>query len=78
MIGNDTNGDDVLALWRGDTSAYGHDHSRADMALLCHLAFWTNYNAERVDRLFRQSGLMRPHWEKSASYRRASLGKALR
>jgi putative DNA primase/helicase len=78
MVGNDTNGDDVLALWRGDMSAYGNDHSRADMALLRHLAFWTSYDSDRVERLFRQSGLMRPHWDKSASYRRVSLGKALR
>jgi primase-polymerase (primpol)-like protein len=78
MVGNDINGDDILALWRGEMSAYGEDHSRADMALLRHLAFWTDYDAERMDRLFRQSGLMRPHWAKSASYRRASLGKALR
>jgi hypothetical protein len=78
MIGNDTNGDDVLALWRGDMSAHGDDHSRADMALLRHLAFWTNYDAARVERLFRQSGLMRPHWDRSTSYRRVSLSKALR
>jgi primase-polymerase (primpol)-like protein len=78
MVGNDTNGDDILALWRGETSAYGNDHSRADMALLRHLAFWTNYDAARVERLFRQSGLKRDHWDKSASYRRASLAKALR
>lgn len=71
------NGEDFLALWRGDTSAYGDDHSRADMALCGHLAFWTNYDPERIDRLFRQSGLMRAKWN-TASYRRATLGKALR
>lgn len=76
MIGSD-NGAKVLALWRGDIRAYGNDHSRADQALCCHLAFWTNYDAERVDRLFRQSGLMRPKWD-TASYCRATIGKALR
>jgi putative DNA primase/helicase len=75
MIGAD-NGDQVLALWRGDTSRYGDDHSRADQALCCHLAFWTNYDLDRIDRLFRQSGLMRPKW--NGSYQRATLAKALR
>jgi primase-polymerase (primpol)-like protein len=75
MIGTDAVGDRILALWRGDTSAYGDDHSRADQALCCHLAFWTNYDAERIDRMFRRSGLMRPKWEAN-SYREATLGKA--
>jgi putative DNA primase/helicase len=77
MIGTDTVGDAILALWRGDTIAYDGDHSRADQALCCHLAWWTNYDVDRIDRLFRQSGLMRPKWN-TASYRRATLGKALR
>ncbi|MEO8681637.1 MAG: hypothetical protein ABI665_21505 [Vicinamibacterales bacterium] len=77
MIGTDEVGDKILALWRGDTSAYGDDHSRADQALCCHLAFWTNYDCERIDRLFRQSGLMRPKWD-TDSYRRATLSKVLR
>jgi putative DNA primase/helicase len=76
MAGAD-NGETFLTLWLGDTRAYGHDHSRADLALCCHLAFWTNYDAERIDRLFQQSQLMRPKWNR-ASYRRATIGKALR
>jgi primase-polymerase (primpol)-like protein len=76
MIAGDSNGDHVLALWRGDTSSYGHDHSRADLALCCHLAWWTNFDADRIDRLFRQSGLYRPKWDRP-SYRRATLTKAL-
>lgn len=77
MIGTDTVGDKILALWRGDTSTYGGDHSRADQALCCYLAFWTNYDRDRIDRLFRQSGLMRPKWD-TDSYRRATLDKVLR
>jgi len=76
MIGSD-NGAKVLALWRGDTGGHGGDHSRADQALCCYLAFWTNYDPDRIDRLFRLSGLMRPKWN-SHSYRRATLDKALR
>jgi putative DNA primase/helicase len=70
--------DAILALYHGDTSAYGGDHSRADLALCCHLAWWTNYDAERVDRMFRQSGLYREAKWKHDSYRRATIGKALR
>jgi primase-polymerase (primpol)-like protein len=76
MIGGDTNGDAILALWRGETDAYGGDHSRADLAFCCYLAWWTNYDADRIDRMFRQSGLMRPKWDR-AIYRRATLKKAL-
>jgi putative DNA primase/helicase len=66
----------ILKLYRGNTSAYGRDHSRADLALCCHLAWWTNYDAERIDRMFRQSDLYRPKWD-HASYRRATIAKAL-
>jgi primase-polymerase (primpol)-like protein len=76
MVGSDS-GLKILALWRGSLRAYGDDHSRADQALCCYLAFWTNYDAARIDRLFRQSGLMRPKWN-ADSYRRATLSKALR
>lgn len=50
------------ALWTGDISGYG-SHSEADAALCSLLAFWTAGDASRVDRLFRQSGLMRDKWE---------------
>ena len=49
-------------LWHGNTSGYGGDDSAADMALCCMLAFWTQ-DAAQLDRLFRQSGLMRPKWD---------------
>lgn len=58
------NGAEFTNLWAGDTSAYGGDDSRADMALCDMLAWWTNRDAERVDRLFRQSGLMREKWDR--------------
>ena len=50
------------ALWNGDTSGYSNDDSAADMALCGMLAFWTGKNHERIDLLFRQSGLMRDKW----------------
>lgn len=40
------------------------DGSSADMALCNHLAFWTGKDCERIDRLYRMSGLMRDKWER--------------
>src|SRR5262245_10542525 len=56
------NGMKFAALWAGDTSAYGSDDSAADLALCHTLAFWTGRDPARMDRLFRQSGLMRTKW----------------
>ncbi len=47
----------------GDTFVVGGDHSKADNLLCWHLAFWTGHDAERMDRLFRASKLMRPKWD---------------
>ena len=58
-----SNGAVFDALWRGDTSGHGGDASSADMALCGLLAFWTGGDASEVDRLFRQSGLMRDKWD---------------
>lgn len=57
------NGELFEALWRGDLSGYGGDHSGADLALCNLLGFWTGGDPVRVDRLFRLSGLMRPKWD---------------
>jgi hypothetical protein len=57
------NGDRFARLWGGDCSLYGGDHSRADLALCGLLYFWTNGDRSRIDRLFRQSGLMRSKWD---------------
>ena len=52
------------ALWRGDTSDYEHNASRADMALCSLLAFYCGPNGQvQVERLFRRSGLMRTKWD---------------
>lgn len=50
------------SLWQGNTAAYNGDHSAADLALLNVLIFWTQ-DLTQVDRLFRQSGLMRDKWD---------------
>ncbi len=57
-----SNGEKFARLWRGSTSGY-ESHSEADMALCSLLAFWTGGNPEQMDRLFRDSGLMREKWD---------------
>ena len=77
MIGGfDQQSEARFALFQGDTAAYANDHSSADLALVCHLAWWTNYDAARIDRMFRQSKLYRPKWERR-DYRERTIRKAL-
>ena len=74
------NGDRFGRLWQGDTSDYGNDHSRADLALCRMLSFWCRGDPERVDRLFRRSGLMRDKWDRRAgrfSYGHRTIEAAL-
>jgi hypothetical protein len=61
-------------LWRGDDSGYD-SASEADLALCSILAFWTQ-DVDQIDRLFRQSGLMRDKWDR-VDYRDATIAKAL-
>lgn len=63
------NGDRFGKLWAGDTSMHGDDASGADQALCNSLAFWTGKDAERMDRLFRQSGLFREKWDENRGAR---------
>ena len=56
-------GADIQALYNGDISGHGNDHSRADLALCSYLNYWTDSDASRIDRMFRQSGLIRPKWD---------------
>src|SRR5690606_10440489 len=65
------------SLWRGETGGYDDDDSKADCALCSDLAYFAGPNsAERIDRLFRRSGLMRPKWERQ-DYRDSTIAKAL-
>lgn len=75
------NGQRFKALWEGDLSEYAGDHSRADMALCNLLAYWTNGDLDRMDRLFRMSGLMRDKWDRrqtGSTYGRLQLEKAVK
>jgi putative DNA primase/helicase len=70
------NGEKFSRLWRGDTSDYAGDDSRADLALCSLLAFWTDGDTERMDHLFRRSGLMREKWNRH-DYRERTFNKVL-
>ena len=56
------NGEEFSRLWAGDWSGYD-SQSEADFRLCSSLAFWTGKNPSQMDRLFRQSGLMRKKWD---------------
>ena len=58
-----TNGEKFRRLWNGNTGEYNGDASAADMALCCLLAYRTEKDPTRMDRLFRESGLMRDKWD---------------
>ena len=72
---NARNGTKFAALWAGDTSGYDSP-SETDLALCNLLAFWTGGDAARIDRLFRQSELMREKWERE-DYRDGTIEKAI-
>ncbi len=69
-------GADIKRLYDGDISKYNNDDSAADQALCNHLAWWTNRDAARMDRMFRGSKLMRDKWERQG-YREGTMGKAI-
>ncbi|QLC35098.1 hypothetical protein EFA46_012645 (plasmid) [Halarchaeum sp. CBA1220] len=76
------NAEKFTRLWRGTTTGYD-SHSEADMALACHLAFWTAKDTAQMDRLFRDSGLYRakwddPHYADGRTYGDATIERACR
>ncbi len=50
-------------LWEG-AGAKHQSQSEADFTLVLMLLYWTNGDSTQVDRLFRQSGLMREKWNR--------------
>jgi len=80
--GSSTNGAAFTALWEGRWQEGFASQSEADLALCCKLAFWSGRNREQMDRLFRQSGLIRPKWDErhhanGATYGEETLARAL-
>lgn len=75
------NGARFVSLWRGDASSHP-SLSEADLALCISLAWWSGGDETRIDRLFRQSGLMRDKWDArhsgdGATYGAMTIAKAL-
>jgi hypothetical protein len=70
------NGDKFARLWAGDASGYP-SHSEAVLALCGLLAFWTGGNHERIDRLFRRSGLFANWAHKWERLGKDTIAKAL-
>ena len=70
-------------LFYWDLACRMQDHaasqSEADLSLCNMLAFWCRRDTERMDRIFRQSGLMREKWDRKQSgstYGKITLRKA--
>lgn len=60
----------------------GEDHSVADFRLCSILAFWCGHDPERIDRIFRGSGLIRAKWDEVHSsegltYGQVTIAKAI-
>ena len=51
-------------LYSGQWQGIYSSQSEADLALCNHLAFWCQKDAQKMDRIFRTSGLMRDKWDK--------------
>lgn len=56
------NADALARAYPGDQG--GYDRSSADAALAQHLAFWTGKDCARIERLMRQSALVRDKWDR--------------
>lgn len=66
----------------GDLIAYDNDNSRADSALCSILCFWCHGKPALIDKVFRQSALMREKWDEkrqgSKTYGELTIEKALK
>lgn len=56
------NVDVLAACWPDPLRPF--DESSADASMASHLAFWTGCDCERIERLMRQSALVREKWER--------------
>ncbi len=70
------NGAKARRLWNGAWQGEYRSQSEADLALCNLLAFWTGRDPERIDALFRQSGLMREKWQRE-DYRTDTIAAAI-
>lgn len=78
---NAENGSKIQELWEGHINGYS-SQSEADQALANHLAFYCGRDSQRIDQLFRQSGLYRKKWDKKhkadgSTYGQMTIKKAV-
>lgn len=69
----------VTRLLDGDTTDHGGDHSSADLALTCHVAYFSR-DPVVIDAVMRGSGLIRPKWDQvrgSETYGQRTIREAL-
>ena len=80
MFSGIKSGAEIKVLYEGDSLSYV-SASEADLALCNALAFQTNRDAARMDRLFRASGRMRLKWDEvhdgMRTYGRMTIEKAI-
>jgi len=71
------NADKFNKLWDGDWHSLGYpSQSEADEALVGMLAFWCGPHSDRIDTLFRRSGLYRDKWER-LDYRERTIERVI-
>jgi putative DNA primase/helicase len=74
------NGSTFEQLWLGNWKGYYESQSQADQAFCNLLAFWCGRDKEKMDRIFRRSGLMRPKWKErrgTSTYGEMTLNEAI-
>lgn len=75
-------GEKFSALYNGDWQNDYESQSQADLAFCSSLAFWCGKDKEQMDRIFRQSGLMRKKWDEKrgeeGTYGQITIEKAVR
>ena len=89
-LSNEKNGELFKLLYFGDVNGayiesgkswFDDSHSSADLAFCNMLAFWCNCDAEKMDTIFRSSGLMRDKWDQmrgTDTYGNQTIAKAIK
>lgn len=80
LMAKSTNADKLSKLMSGGWREIFESQSEADLSLLNALAFYTQKNIVQMDRIFRDSDLMRPKWDElrgAKTYGQISIEKAI-
>lgn len=78
---NSGRGMEIRSLYDGDYSNFmnekgtKHDRSRADLAIINHLFYWTNGDEPRIEQMYMQTALDHSKWENLA-YRQDTMNTA--